>query len=149
MSYANRLIYNNNESQEMQQLDSKSTLAYLCIIGALAMNPSSMDSISLSGTDTISPQLNYEIMLGQSKNNAKQQEIDNIKSVIISIFGLEIENHWLPNTEMGKECLYLQCKLDDTILSDYEKYSQLELDMYISTKEILDKSKFFDMVAMI
>lgn len=146
MSYADKSIY--NIKLEGKQLDSKAWAAYIAI-GVLAMNPSSFNTVAYNGTDAINHQSKYEVMLGSSKTNAKEQEIDNIKSTIANKLGVEIKNHWLPNTGMDKECLFFQCDLDDAILADYEKYSQLELDMYLASRDILDKSKYFDMVAMI
>lgn len=148
MSYANKSIYNNGP--EEVQLDSKAWAAYAAImIGALAMNPSTYNSIAYNGTDAINHQSKYEVMLGFSKTDEKEQEIDSIKLTIASKLGIEIKNHWLPNTGMDKECLFFQCNLENTILTDHEKYSQLELEMYLASKDILDKSKHFDMVAMI
>lgn len=147
MSYADRSIYNSNPDIDSYTLNG-TPLGYQAwsALGSL-MLMALEEKLLFSGTDIASPQLKYEVMLGLGQE--KRQEIEQIKAKLISALDLKIETHWLPGTRMEKECLFFRCTLDDAILSDYERYSELETQMYIECKDLLVQSKYFDMVAMI
>lgn len=152
MSYESRLDFDLQKAENeaaAYQLDSKTWFLYLSIIGALYANNVSADQVMQTSTNISSPQKSYMYMLGAETIDKKAKEINLIKDTIISKLGIDIENHWLPNTGMDKECLFFQCNLDKKILSDVEKYSELEFGMYLAVKGIIDDSKYFDMVAMV
>lgn len=146
MSYVDRSLYNNPEEKSF---DLKDWIAYMVVMKKISQDPKFMEMLDMLGTSTYVQQIKSNIIFEDNIKDEKLVEIRKIKKVITETIDLKIITHWLPGVDLPKECLFLQCELDESILSDYTKFSKLEVDMYLSVKNILDKSKFFDMVAII
>lgn len=148
MSYADKSIY--NEEYKVLPFDSKAWVVYLMMAGVLSANSASIRGLDMLATNTINPQIEYgTIFSSRAVVDSKMQEIEEIKRQITDKFGIKIISHWLPNIDIEKECLFLQCELDKSTLEDFEKVSELEVSMYLCVKDIIDISKYFNMVAMI
>ncbi len=152
MIYEERLGFDSSNAENeaiKYKFSNTKWFAYLLMAGFVSVNNMSMSQAMLTGTNIIPPDKNYSYLYGMDKIDKKNKEIEQIKEVIISKLGVDIVTHWLPETGMDRECLFFHCNLDQETLYNVEKYSKLEYDMYIAAKEIIDKSKYFDMVAMI
>ena len=152
MIYEERLEFDSSSAENeaiKYKFSNKNFLAYLIMAGFFSINNMSMSQAMLTGTNIISPSESYSYLYGMDQIDKKNKEIEQIKEAIISKLGVDIVTHWIPETGMDRECLFFHCNLDQEILADVEKYSNLEYDMYIAAKDIIDKSKYFDMVAMV
>ena len=74
-------------------------------------------------------------------------ELSNIGNIISNKYGSYMKDTWIPaDGKLNKTCLFISLKNQDELKSEYE---DLELDLYLTLKEELDKSQFFNMVALI
>lgn len=150
MSYADRSIY---EQKIQPSFNTKQQwIAYFIMMGL------SLSSHTLEGTVNI-PSTSHMGYLHQKseygsalldyEQTIKQLEIEKIKKEIEKEVNIKIIGYWLPRIDVEKECIFFKCELDEETKKDYKKMSDIELNMYLSVKDIIDRSKYFDMVAMI
>lgn len=149
MSYADKSIYeyNNNNNIETKQ----QWIAYFMMIGVITSSLAYEKAIDIPSTSlgyTYS-QSAYSSALCDYEKTMKQIEIEKMKNIIEDTLKIKISGHWLPSIDVDKECIFFKCELSEEIRKDYEKMSDIELNMYLNVKDFLDNSKFFDMVAMI
>lgn len=146
MSYADKSIYEYNNIKTKQQW-----IAYLMMIGVITSSLANEKTIDIPSTSlgyTYS-QSTYSSALCDYEKAMKKIEIEKIKNIIEDTLQIKISGHWLPSIDVDKECIFFKCELSEEIRKDYEKLSTIELNMYLSVKDIVDNSKYFDMVAMI
>ncbi len=78
----------------------------------------------------------------------KQLEIARFNEKIYSNFNARIVSHWIPAEGMlDKTCLFVTVDKQEELMAN-EGYD-FELDLYLTLKEDIDGSNFFDMIALI
>lgn len=78
----------------------------------------------------------------------KQLEITRIDDKIYSIFNTHIISHWIPAEGMlDKTCLFVTVDKQEELIA--KAGYDFELDLYLTLKDDIDESNFFDMIAII
>lgn len=76
-------------------------------------------------------------------------EIDKFKQLISTKFNTRVTETWVPAKDLEeKTCLFIKCDLQNDFSDDFEKLSDFELSLYLSLKEELNESQFFNMIAL-
>ena len=77
-------------------------------------------------------------------------EIEKIKKNIASRFNTKVTATWVPAKDLEeKTCLFVKCDIQDKYADDFDKLSDFELNLYLSLKETLNESQFFNMIALL
>ena len=77
----------------------------------------------------------------------KLLEIDELNNILKLIFNTSISETWLPaNNILNKSCLFVTVERQEDLMKNYEDF---ELELYLALEEKINKSNFFDMIALI
>lgn len=77
-------------------------------------------------------------------------EIEKIKKIIASKFNTKVTATWVPAKNLEeKTCLFVKCDIQDEFANDFDKLSAFELNLYLTLKETLNESQFFNMIALL
>ncbi|KFL33219.1 MULTISPECIES: hypothetical protein [unclassified Sulfurospirillum] len=151
MSYADRSIYE-QKIQPTQFETKQQWIAYFVMMGIALSSHAQASTVNVQSTSNmehIHQKSEYSSALLDYEQTMKQLEIEEIKKEIEKEVNIKIIGYWLPRIDVEKECIFFKCELDEETKKDYKKMSDIELNMYLSVKDIIDRSKYFDMVAMI
>lgn len=78
---------------------------------------------------------------------SKSLEVENIKQVISNKFNSKVIDTWIPaNGHFDKVCLFIALENQEDLSS---QYANLELEIYKTLKLDIEKSQFFNMIALI
>lgn len=82
------------------------------------------------------------------KIETKQKEIDNFKEIIFQKFNRQVLNTWIPaEGYFDKCCLFISIEKGDKL--SLAKKCKLENQIYLELKAEIEKSSFFNMIALI
>ena len=74
-------------------------------------------------------------------------EIDELNNELNIKFNTFISKTWLPaNNILNKSCLFVTVDKQEELIENYEDF---ELELYLALEEKINKSSFFDMIALI
>ena len=77
-------------------------------------------------------------------------EIEKFKQLISDEFNTNVIATWVPAKDLEeKTCLFVKCDLQDELNEDFEKLSEFELNLYLTFKDTLKDSDFFNMIAVL
>jgi len=77
-------------------------------------------------------------------------EIEKFKQLILNKFNTNVTATWVPAKDLEeKTCLFIRCDLQDELNEDFEKLSEFELNLYLTFKDALKDSDFFNMIAVL
>lgn len=77
-------------------------------------------------------------------------EIEKFKQLISNEFNTNVTITWVPAKDLEeKTCLFVKCDLQDELNEDFEKLSEFELNLYLTFKDTLKDSDFFNMIAVL
>jgi hypothetical protein len=77
-------------------------------------------------------------------------EIEKFKQLISNKFNTNVTATWVPAKDLEeKTCLFIKCDLQDELNEDFEKLSEFELNLYLTFKDTLKDSDFFNMIAVL
>jgi len=129
------------------------------IVTALAVPSIATDiypSTSSISTYSYDKSINYSVTKQSTIDNSnikndiemlKLLEIDELNNVLKLIFNTSIAKTWLPaNNILNKSCLFVTVDRQEDLMKNYEDF---ELELYLALEEKINKSNFFDMIALI
>ena len=77
-------------------------------------------------------------------------EIEKFKQLISNEFNTNVVATWVPAKDLEeKTCLFVRCDIQDELGDNFEKLSEFELNLYLTFKDTLKDSQFFDMIAIL
>ena len=77
-------------------------------------------------------------------------EIEKFKQLISNEFNTNVVATWVPAKDLEeKTCLFVRCDIQDELGDNFEKLSKFELNLYLTFKDTLKDSQFFDMIAIL
>lgn len=98
-------------------------------------------------TQDFSSQSTSRSFLKNTLEISKSLEIENIKKIISEKYNTKVLNTWVPaDGYFDKVCLFISLENQDSLNAQYEN---LELDIYQTLKLDIEKSQFFNMVALV
>lgn len=77
---------------------------------------------------------------------SKKMEIASFNEIIQATFNTKIIQTWIPaDNILEKSCLFIEVKNQDILMKEYEDF---ELELYLTLKTKINKSNFFNMIAL-
>lgn len=98
-------------------------------------------------TQDFSSQSTSRSFLKNTLEISKSLEIENIKKIISEKYNTKVLSTWIPaDGYFDKVCLFISLENQENLNTQYEN---LELEIYQTLKLDIEKSQFFNMVALV
>lgn len=132
------------------------SFTYLALATGIAVSGASSSNLDLDFTEPLSSHILKQDFYSQSTSKSflkntlgisKSLEIENIKQVIFSKYNSKVLATWIPaDGHFDRVCLFISLENQENL---NEQYSNLELEIYKTLKIDIEKSQFFNMIALI
>jgi len=131
------------------------TISLVTTLNISSSYADSIDSVTYITTSSYDKSINYNMNKQSTVDNSKFKndiemlrllEIEDFKNEIKLKFKTNITDTWIPaDGFLEKNCLFVSIENQEELMKSSEDF---ELDLYLALEEKINRSDFFDMIAL-